>query len=84
MSETTTKTAETVRAIARSFIERATALNYRGKKADDAALDYFCGAIKTAELSGDMALCQALGRNAVMIVSVRGYIGVSQIANGSM
>jgi hypothetical protein len=32
-----------IRWYAQQFVERASALNYKGKKRDDAAIDYFCG-----------------------------------------
>lgn len=66
--------------LAKSFIERSEALGYKGKKRDDAALDYFCGAAKTAQFLGNESLYQHLSVVVVTIVSVRGFFGVNQLA----
>jgi hypothetical protein len=71
-----------IKTIAERFRERAAALNLKGKKRDDAALDYFVGAAVGAELAGDADLAQAIALAATLIVSVRGFIGVSDIAFG--
>jgi hypothetical protein len=62
------------------LIERAAALGLKGKKRDDAALDYFVGAAAGAELAGDAKLACHLGVVSAMIISVRGYIGVAELA----
>ena len=69
------------RTVARRFVERAAALELKGVKRDNAALDYFCGAAAGAELAGDPQLAHSLGVIAALIVSVRGYIGVQELAN---
>jgi hypothetical protein len=66
--------------IAQRFIERAEALNLKGKKRDDAALDYFVGAVAGAEMAGDTKLAEHLGVIAAMMISVRGYFAVREIA----
>ena len=67
-------------AFARSFMERATVLNYKGKKRDDAALDYYCGAATALYASGDTDFAATLRTQAVLLVSTRGYMGVVGIA----
>ena len=73
-------TQTSIKTIATRFIERAAALELKGKKRDDAALDYFVGAAAGAELAGDGKLAAQLGAVAVMIVAIRGYIGVAELA----
>lgn len=67
------------RGIASAFIERSKALEYKGKKRDNAALDYFIGAAKCLELTGDEETASYLGRLA-WLISVRGYSEVETIA----
>lgn len=62
-------------AIVTRLIERVDTLGYRGKKADNAALDYLCGAAVAAEACGNSQLYAYLGR-IVFIVSVRGMVEV--------
>lgn len=73
--------AEITRKLAASFIERSEALGYKGKKRDAAAMDYFAGAGMSAELAGNQPLGNHIARVMVFIVSVRGYAGVTEIAN---
>lgn len=68
------------REIAKRFVERAGALNMKGAARDRAALDYFTGAAAGAELAGDAALAQSIGMVAALIVSVRGFFGVKELA----
>ena len=63
------------RTIAKTFEERAEALRYKGKARDNACLDFWCGAAALAEASGQQELANYLGRVAIMVISVRGYIG---------
>lgn len=71
---------QVVKQLALRFIERAEALNYKGKKRDDAALDFFCGAACVIEANGDPDLADHIGRVAVMLISVRGYFAVRELA----
>lgn len=65
--------------------ERATALGLgRGKKADDAALHYFCGAAVLAEEQGDDFLARHLAMVCVTIISLRGMAGVRQLITGEV
>jgi hypothetical protein len=66
--------------ISARFIERADALQLRGKRRDDAALDYFVGAAAGAELAGNINLGKHLGTVALLIVSIRGYKAVEEMA----
>ena len=66
--------------LAKRFVERAEALGYKGKERDDAALDFFCGAAVGAEIIGNQAEADRIGRVAVMMVSVRGYIAIKELA----
>jgi len=47
--ETQMTNRQIVQVLAKRFLERSEALGYKGKKADNAALDYFCGAATFAE-----------------------------------
>lgn len=71
---------EIVTGLAQRFIERAEALGYKGKARDKAALDYFVGAATLADLQANHALAQHLGTVSALIVSVRGYFGVRELA----
>ncbi|NVO13873.1 MAG: hypothetical protein HXX10_07540 [Rhodoplanes sp.] len=72
----------TVKAVAAAFVERAEALGLKGVKRDTAALDFFCGAATLAELSGNAEASRALSLAASLLVSVRGYMAVKQLAAG--
>jgi hypothetical protein len=72
-------TRATIKALAKSFIERSTELGYKGKKRDSAALDYFIGAAKLLEIDGDEEAANYLGRLA-WLISIRGYKEVEEIA----
>lgn len=66
--------------VALRFIERAEKLGYRGKRRDDAALDFFTGAhsaLATQEFGGMTGL-----ETAILAVSVRGALAVHEMANG--
>jgi hypothetical protein len=68
--------------VAQRFIERAQALGLKGKKRDEAALDFFTGAAAGAEIAGDKDLAKHLGILCALVVAVRGFIGVNEIARG--
>lgn len=71
---------QTVKALAKRFIERAEALQLKGRRRDNAALDYFVGAAVLAELNGDADLSNHLGTISALIISVRGFFGVKELA----
>jgi hypothetical protein len=79
-----TSISATTQKLALSFIERADALSLKGKKRDAAALDYWCGAAIGAGLAGDAQLESHLGRLAALVISVRGFMAIKQIAAGEM
>lgn len=72
--------ADAVRMLARSFRERAEAQRMTGKRRDTAALEFFAGAIGLAHNAGDALLGEHLARVAVLVVAVRGYRGLVEIA----
>ena len=67
------------RTLAKRFVERASALGLKGVKRDNAALDYFCGAASALEEIGDPRAA-SIATTAALIVAVRGYMGVAEIA----
>jgi hypothetical protein len=81
---TNTSISATTQKLALSFIERADALSLKGKKRDDAALDYWCGAAIGAGLAGNTQLESHLGRIAALVISVRGFMAVKEIAAGTI
>ena len=72
------------REVCLKFIERAEALGYpkKGKKLDDAALDYIVGAAVGAELAGDSELHESLKLLAMYGVSLRGMMAIRERAAG--
>jgi hypothetical protein len=68
-----------IQPIAAKCVERAAALHLKGKRRDDAALDFFVGAAAGAELAGDTALAPHIGMTAAMLVSVRGYLAIAEL-----
>jgi hypothetical protein len=69
------------RGLAKLFIERAEHLGLKGKKRDDEALSYFVGAVQGARAAGADDLAEHLGRISYLVIAVRGYFGVNEIAN---
>lgn len=64
--------------VAKKFIERSEALGYKGRKRDDAALDFVCGAAAPfAPSSAEYAAITVL----ILMVSTRGYMGLTEIAS---
>lgn len=61
----------TARKVAQQFVERAKALGMKGKKRDDAAMEYFCGACTALEQVGHADLDHMM-RVTVLLVSPRG------------
>jgi folate-dependent phosphoribosylglycinamide formyltransferase PurN len=66
--------------LAEQFIERVDALGYKGKRRDDAALDFFCGAASAAEAL-DPGLTAHLTRVVVHLIAIRGYMAVLALAH---
>lgn len=65
--------------IASKFKERKDALGYKGKKLDDAALDFFIGAAVGARAAGNDDIAKHIEAVAALLVAVRGYVAVSEI-----
>lgn len=69
----------TLRHLASSFVKRATAQKLKGKKRDEAAIDFFCGAYAGLELAGHRDAERIL--NCIgYILCVRGYAEVERWA----
>jgi len=68
--------------LAEQFIERAEALKLKGTKLEDAALNFWCGAATALELAGNSLDATLLARQAALLVAVRGYVAVQDIARG--
>jgi hypothetical protein len=68
--------------LGKAFVERASALSYKGKKRDAAAMDYFIGAAAGARLSGNEDFAERIGRWVIMLLRVRGYSEVERLAKG--
>lgn len=71
-----------VQRLAQTFVSRAQQLHYRGKKRDDAMMDFFTGAVMLAETLELNDLRDHLGRILVMILSCRGYEECLRLARG--
>lgn len=70
-------------ALARSFVNRAKSLNLKGKKRDNAAMEFIVGAWQGASLAGNEKLAEHFGVVAALIISVRGYSEFERIVNES-
>lgn len=77
----TTSPVKVGRALARRFIERSEVLDYKGKRRDSAALDYFIGAASALELAGHHEVANHIKMVSVLVIAVRGYFGVKEIAS---
>lgn len=61
-------------ALAKKFKERSETLGYKGKKRDDALMDYWCGAVVLAiEQDPKGSLANYLGMIGAMLFATRGY-----------
>lgn len=66
--------------IALAFKARAEMLGYKGKKRDDAALDYITGAMVGLYLAGKPVEADHLGVVAAMVIAPRGFREVERMA----
>lgn len=71
-----------IKFVAEKFVERANALGLKGKRRDDAALDFFCGAAIGAQAANNIPLAQQIGNVAALIVAVRGAMAVIDLTKG--
>lgn len=62
--------------LARKFVDRATHLGLKGKKRDDAVLEFFCGAATALELAGRTDEANQVTCCATMLLATRGYLGL--------
>lgn len=71
---------KTVRWICQQFVERSEALGYKGKRRDDAAIDYMVGAAQGCIAAGEKDVGESIGRIVYMSVSTRGYKEIQRLA----
>lgn len=62
---------DAIRAVCSTIVARAVALNLKGKKRDEMALNYFIGAIRMAEVLGNTDLQEHMTRIACFILAIR-------------
>jgi hypothetical protein len=65
--------------IATKFSERSQSLGYKGKKRDDACLDFWAGAA-TMAVEAKHPEAQAVVNTAVLVIAVRGFLANQEIA----
>jgi hypothetical protein len=82
MTETATciQVAPYLQTIARKCIERMDELGMKGKRRDDATLDYFCGAAQGLSAAGDTRAASHVGYFVAVVLSIGGYGAVISIA----
>ena len=62
------------------MVERANALGLRGKKRDDATLDFFVGAVNALYLAGKKKDADHIATVTAMILQTRGFDEVARLA----
>ena len=67
------ETIKTLRPIFVGCVERAGALAYKGKRRDDFAIDYLCGACTALQVGGHEAAYHHLATILTMAIGFRGY-----------
>lgn len=77
-----TTNTELLKKLCASFVARSEAHGYRGKKRDEAALNYLIGAAMGLEMAGLAEQSAVIGSALVYLVSVRGYEEVERLAKG--
>ena len=70
-----------MREIAMRCVERCDALKYRGKRADDFAIDFYCGACIGLR-AADNAAAGFIETYIAMVICVRGMFEVRRLAAG--
>ena len=71
-------TTSTLKHLCQQFVERSKTLEYKGKRRDDAVMDFFVGALSA--MSPDHPDYEHVAAVTAMIFSVRGYSEVERIA----
>jgi hypothetical protein len=67
-----------IKAICHGFVERAEALNLKGKKRDDAAMDYFVGANRALVAMGHAEEASAIGTWTAFVLAHQGYRAITE------
>ena len=75
-------TGVTIQKLAQRFVGRAAETRMRGKKRDEASLEFFLGAAALAEAQGDEPLCQHILKISGWMISIRGFKAVEELAKG--
>lgn len=75
------ETNATLKALAVTFKGRSEAQNFRGKKRDDLAVEFFAGAYGALDAVKHPD-AQAVGTTTMLFICTRGYSEVVRIANG--
>lgn len=70
-----------IRWFAQQYVERANALAYKGKKRDDAAVDYMCGIATGLKASKRDSESEWLGRIIYLEIATRGFLAINMLAN---
>lgn len=68
--------------IAAKFVERSTTLDLRGKRRDEAAVDFFCGAGVALAAAGMDAEATRIAVVTQLVVATQGYPAVRRMAEG--
>jgi hypothetical protein len=77
------ETRETIiRTVCKGFVERSTALGLKGKKRDDAALNYVVGATKAYQFIGRDDLVSALSMFLSFALTLHGYKAITDELKG--
>jgi hypothetical protein len=71
-----------VKKLAGQFVERSEALFYKGKRRDDAAVEFFLGAYVALNVTGNSELANKVGLTTAALIAPRGYTAVEQLAKG--
>ena len=67
--------------LSRLCVQRMEALKYKGKRRDDAVLDFFCGAAQGLAWAGNAEAAAHVGQYLYMVLRIQGYSEVLSLAN---
>lgn len=65
--------------LAERCIERMDSKCVRGKRRDDAVLEYFVGASEMADITGDTMLSEHLTRICALVIALDGFKGLQRL-----
>jgi hypothetical protein len=71
-----------IMSLTKAFVSRSTEQGYKGKRRDDAALEFFLGAVVSARELGREDVAQHLEVFAALVLSVRGYRELELLSEG--